>query len=187
MPPIGVRKPKKFLAKKLEKPLKVLENVGKDEKFSRDKKGKDKHKNKEKEIKTKETKATKKDEKGKSKEQKVFRSEVRPRRKEKNKKSYAYYIHKVLKTVHPQGQGGGKKCNLSIKAMAILDCLAIDLYGRLTTEAILLTKRQKKRTLSSIEVQTATRLVLPGELAKHAMGDGTKAVLNFQQREDVGP
>lgn len=184
MPPSLVRKPKKFLSKKLEKPSKVLEHVGKDEKFLKDKE-KDKQKKKEKDNKTKEGKASKKDEKGKGKESKVIKSDRRPRRnKDKNRKSYAYYIHKVLKTVHPHGQNSGKKCNLSIKAMSILDCLAIDLYGRLTNEAILLTKRQKKRTLSSIEVQTATRLVLPGELAKHAMGDGTKAVLNFQQRDE---
>jgi len=185
MPPI-VRKPKKFLSKKLDKPSKVLEHMGKDEKFLKDKK-EDKSKKKEKDMKAKEGKASKKDEKGKGKESKVIKSDRRSARRtrDKNRKSYAYYIHKVLKTVHPHGNTNGKKCNLSIKAMSILDCLAIDLYGRLTNEAILLTKRQKKRTLSSIEVQTATRLVLPGELAKHAMGDGTKAVLNFQQRDEA--
>jgi len=34
----------------------------------------------------------------------------------------------------------------------------------------------KKRTLGSREIQTAVRLVLPAELAKHAMAEGTKAV-----------
>lgn len=179
---------RKKVLKKFEKPLKVLEQMGKDEKFLKDKEEKEKKKKEkmEKEKGKGKEKASKKDEKGKSKEQKIVRRDHHPRRNKKEKnKSYAYYIHKVLKTVHPnQASSTGKKCNLSIKAMAILDCLAIDLYGRLTNEAILLTKKQKKRTLSSIEVQTATRLVLPGELAKHAMGDGTKAVLNYQQREE---
>lgn len=184
--PLKDLKRKKVL-KKFEKPHKVLEQVGKDEKFLKDKEEKEKKK-KEKLQKEKDKgkeKASKKDEKGKSKEQKIVRRDHPRRKKRGENKSYAYYIHKVLKTVHPnQASSTGKKCNLSIKAMAILDCLAIDLYGRLTNEAIVLTKKQKKRTLSSIEVQTATRLVLPGELAKHAMGDGTKAVLNFQQREE---
>ena len=38
----------------------------------------------------------------------------------------------------------------------------------------------KKNTLSSREVQTAVRLLLPGELAKHAVSEGTKAVTKYQ-------
>lgn len=34
-------------------------------------------------------------------------------------------------------------------------------------------------TLTSREVQTAVRLILPGELAKHAVSEGTKAVTKF--------
>ena len=42
------------------------------------------------------------------------------------------------------------------------------------------TKRHnKKATMSSREIQTAVRLVLPGELAKHAVSEGTKAVTKF--------
>jgi histone H2B len=37
----------------------------------------------------------------------------------------------------------------------------------------------KKPTLTSREIQTAVRLVLPGELAKHAVSEGTKAVTKF--------
>jgi histone H2B len=36
-----------------------------------------------------------------------------------------------------------------------------------------------KATISSREIQTAVRLVLPGELAKHAVSEGTKAVTKF--------
>jgi ribosomal protein L9 len=44
-----------------------------------------------------------------------------------------------------------------------------------------LARYAKKSTLSSREVQTAVRLVLPGELAKHAVSEGTKAVTKFTQ------
>ncbi|KAJ6735098.1 HISTONE H2B [Salix purpurea] len=37
----------------------------------------------------------------------------------------------------------------------------------------------KKPTITSREIQTAVRLVLPGELAKHAVSEGTKAVTKF--------
>jgi len=189
---------KKQKIKRFEKPEKIL--VGKDAKFKdkwdkmdkkekflkdKEKDQKNEKKDKEKDVKNKKEKASKKDEKGKNKMQKAIRKDVhRVRKKEKGtRKSYAHYIHRVLKTVHPHQPAGGKKWNLSIKAMAILDCLSSDLCERLTTESILLTKRQNKRTLSSFEVKSATALVLPGELAKHAMGDGAKAVANFVQRE----
>jgi histone H2B len=42
-----------------------------------------------------------------------------------------------------------------------------------------LSRYNKKSTLSSREIQTAVRLLLPGELAKHAVPEGTKAVTKF--------
>src|SRR5689334_10690747 len=36
-----------------------------------------------------------------------------------------------------------------------------------------------KHTISSREIQTAVRLILPGELAKHAVSEGTKAVTKY--------
>ena len=54
-----------------------------------------------------------------------------------------------------------------------------DIFERVTVEAGRLSRYNKKSTLSSREVQTAVRLVLPGELAKHAVSEGTKAVTKF--------
>ena len=39
----------------------------------------------------------------------------------------------------------------------------------------------KKSTISSREIQTAVRLILPGELAKHAISEGTKSVTKVRQ------
>ena len=36
-----------------------------------------------------------------------------------------------------------------------------------------------KYTITSREIQTAVRLLLPGELAKHAVSEGTKAVTKY--------
>uniref|UniRef100_A0A2N9GXV8 Histone H2B n=1 Tax=Fagus sylvatica TaxID=28930 RepID=A0A2N9GXV8_FAGSY len=48
-----------------------------------------------------------------------------------------------------------------------------------TQEASRLARYNKKPTITSREIQTAVRLVLPGELAKHAVSEGTKAVTKF--------
>jgi histone H3/H4 len=88
----------------------------------------------------------------------------------KRKQSYSRYISKVLK-------GASKsKLTLSSKSMKILNSLVGDFFERLAVEAASLARSTKKRTLGSREVQTAVRLTLPAELAKHAMAEGTRAV-----------
>ena len=62
---------------------------------------------------------------------------------------------------------------------SILNSVINDIFDRITGEAGKLARINKKSTLSSREVQTAVRLVLPGELAKHAVSEGTKAVTKF--------
>lgn len=42
----------------------------------------------------------------------------------------------------------------------------------------------KKKTLTFLEFQSACRLVLPGELAKHAVNDACKAVNNYMQEKN---
>lgn len=46
-------------------------------------------------------------------------------------------------------------------------------------EASKLASYNKKSTISSREIQTSVRLILPGELSKHAISEGTKAVTKF--------
>lgn len=88
----------------------------------------------------------------------------------KRKTSFSSYISKVLK-------GASKtKLTLSSKSMKILNSLVNDFFERLAVEAAGLARSGKKRTLGSREVQTAVRLTLPAELAKHAMAEGTRAV-----------
>merc|ERR1712066_90135 len=63
--------------------------------------------------------------------------------------------------------------------MMIMTSFISDTFDKIATEAGKLCKYNKKDTLSSREIQTAVRLVLPGELAKHAVSEGTKAVTKF--------
>jgi histone H2B len=60
--------------------------------------------------------------------------------------------------------------------MAIVNSFAADLFDRLASEAGKLAKHTGKKTLMSKHAQAACRLQLPGELARHAMSEGAKAV-----------
>ena len=91
------------------------------------------------------------------------------KKKRRRKESYSIYIYKVLKQVHPD-------TGVSSKAMSIMNSFVNDIFARVAGEASNLARVNKKKTLGSREVQTAVRLVLPAELAKHAMAEGTKAI-----------
>ena len=95
-------------------------------------------------------------------------------RKKRRTESYSTYIFKVLKQVHPD-------TGISKRGMSIMNSFINDVFGRLCAEAGRLSLYNKKATISSREVQTSVRLVLPGELAKHAVSEGTKAVTKFTQ------
>ena len=94
------------------------------------------------------------------------------KRRKKRTESYSIYIYKVLKQVHPD-------TGISKKSMSIMNSFIGDVFERIASEAGKLGKYAGRVTLSSREVQTAVRLVLPGELAKHAVSEGTKAVTKF--------
>uniref|UniRef100_A0A914XVB8 Histone H2B n=1 Tax=Plectus sambesii TaxID=2011161 RepID=A0A914XVB8_9BILA len=61
-----------------------------------------------------------------------------------------------------------------------------DIFERIAAEASRLAQYNKKSTISSREVQTAVRLILPGELAKHAVSEGTKAVTKYTSSNAQG-
>lgn len=90
----------------------------------------------------------------------------------RRRESYGLYIYKVLKQVHPD-------TGISSKAMGIMNSFVNDIFERIATEASRLAQYSKRSTLSSREIQTAVKLLLPGELSKHAISEGTKAVSKY--------
>ena len=68
---------------------------------------------------------------------------------------------------------------ISSKAMSILNSFINDIFEKIATETAQLARYNKKPTVTSREIQTSVRLILPGELAKHAVSEGTKAVTKF--------
>ncbi|GAA5829069.1 hypothetical protein JCM5353_000886 [Sporobolomyces roseus] len=85
------------------------------------------------------------------------------KKKRTRKETYSSYIYKVLKQVHPD------TANTSLPVYS----------ERIAGEASKLASYNKKSTISSREIQTSVRLILPGELSKHAISEGTKAVTKF--------
>ncbi|CAM8878722.1 unnamed protein product [Rhodiola kirilowii] len=115
-------------------------------------------------------------EKGLKAEKKVTKaassSSEKKKKAKKSVETYKIYIFKVLKQVHPD-------IGISSKAMGIMNSFINDIFEKLAQEASRLARYNKKPTITSREIQTAVRLVLPGELAKHAVSEGTKAVTKF--------
>ncbi|CAB0035820.1 unnamed protein product [Trichogramma brassicae] len=101
----------------------------------------------------------------------ISRTDKKAKRKSR-KESFGIYLYKVLKQVHPD-------TGVSSKAMIIMNNLVNDIFERIATEASRLAAYSKKSTITSREIQTAVRLLLPGELAKHAISEGTKAVTKY--------
>jgi len=66
--------------------------------------------------------------------------------------------------------------------MQIMNEFVVELLQRIGATASQLAEINHHSTLSSRDVQTAARLVLPGELAKHAVSEGVKAVTKFYQK-----
>lgn len=102
------------------------------------------------------------------------------RKRRPRKESYAIYVYKVLKQVHPD-------TGISSKAMSIMNSFVKDIFERIASEASRLAHYNKRSTISSREIQTAVRLLLPGELAKHAVSEGTKAVTKYTSSKWSNP
>ena len=107
-----------------------------------------------------------------SKAQSVKKSVKKDGKKEHKRsrhETFSVYIYKVLKQVH-------NDTGISKKSMAIMNSFINDIFERIALEASKLVRYNKKHTLSAREVQSAVKLLLPGELAKHAIIEGAKAV-----------
>jgi len=65
------------------------------------------------------------------------------------------------------------------KSLAIICDFVYDIFLQICVESENLSRLNKRDTITSREIQTSSRLILPGELAKHAVSEGTKAVTKY--------
>merc|ERR1712039_1114184 len=92
--------------------------------------------------------------------------------KKKRNETFSLYIYKVLKQVHPEK-------GISKKAMNIMNSMVYDIFDQIALQAAQLIRYTHKRTLSFKEIQTCVKLLLPGELAEHAIAEGSRAVTKY--------
>ncbi|XP_054551602.1 late histone H2B.L4-like [Talpa occidentalis] len=100
----------------------------------------------------------------------------RRRRAKNQSESFATYFPRVLKCVHMD-------LSLSQLTVSVLDSFVKDMFERIAQEAGHLARSTRRATLTSREIQTAVRLLLPGDLGKHAVSEGTKALIRYTHRQ----
>ena len=88
----------------------------------------------------------------------------------KGKKSFKSYISKVNKN-------SKKGLTLSSKSVKILNSFVFDMFDRIATQAAAVVRANKGATINAAAIQTAVRLQLSGDLARHAVSEASKAVL----------
>lgn len=86
---------------------------------------------------------------------------------------YDLYIARLLKQVHQPDT------RLTSKTMILLNAFVKDMIHRISTRAANLCKKNNRVTISARDIQSAVRLELPGELHKHAVLQGTRAVTQY--------
>ena len=94
------------------------------------------------------------------------------RSKKKNYESFSLYIYKVLKSI-------SSDIGISKKGMNVINSLVSDMFDQIAFESSKLVRYQKKSTLSSNDIQTAVKLLLPQDLGIHAIMEGSKAISKF--------
>ncbi|THY27182.1 histone-fold-containing protein [Aureobasidium pullulans] len=96
---------------------------------------------------------------------------TRKKKRKTDPANFQAYIHKVQKQMYPT-------LSMSKTAMCIMNDFT---KGNIAETASSLCKKQKKATLQAHDIQCATKLVLGGELARHAITEGTKAIRQYNR------
>lgn len=89
------------------------------------------------------------------------------------------YIYRLLRQIHPDAGMSGDGLSSVNNFVRIMIKLIMQNVNRLILNS------GGRKTLSSREVQMAIRLTLPGELSKHAVSEGVKAVTKYGSSDFV--
>ena len=107
----------------------------------------------------------------------MSRASPKKYQKKRNYSSFSIYIYKVLKSI-------SSDVGISKKGMIVLNSLIIDLFDQIALEASKLLRYQNKKTLSSNDIQTAIKLILPNDLGDHAVSEGNSAIFMYNQNKN---
>jgi histone H2B len=110
---------------------------------------------------------------------KVPKSDDAPKRTKRRRSkddSYASYIYRVAKQTNPS-------LSMSKGAMAVLSSMVEDIERKIAEEAAHKARFTKRKTLTEREIQTSVREILRGDLCKHAVAHGAKALKAYKDSE----
>ena len=96
------------------------------------------------------------------------------KKKKTGSPEYASYLLRVSKNVHADK-------SVSKDAMYVVNAIIVDIVTRLISTSNTMAALEQKTTLKAKHVQAAANAVLSGELARHAISAGTKAVLAYER------
>jgi histone H2A len=88
------------------------------------------------------------------------------------------FIYRTLRQVHPSAGMSGDGLSTTNNLVLITLKELVKAANRLVTTT-------GRKTMGSREIQSAVRLVFPGELAQHAVSEGTKAVTKYNAGKGV--
>ncbi len=93
--------------------------------------------------------------------------------------NFEIYIRRVLKQVHPD-------TGISGSALSCLNNLVEITVQKIMVGINRILLATGKKTVNARDIQDAVRLTLPGELCKHAVSEGTKAVTKYNGSKAAG-
>lgn len=104
-------------------------------------------------------------------------------KKKKDYSSFSLYLFKLLRSVNR----GKESQNLKISrhSMLIMNNFINDMLEKIAAEAGRLAAHSKRNTMSSREIFSATKLLMPKELANHAIAEGMNALAKYQRSRQM--
>ena len=86
--------------------------------------------------------------------------------------AFTTYIYRVKKQVHPD-------LGITKSSMKIIESFITDFFERICRDSSNLMMSSGNKSLRSQDVLAAIKMVLPGELGKHAYNEAEKAIKSF--------
>lgn len=94
------------------------------------------------------------------------------------RKNFRNGIFKVLRKIDPNG-------TISSKAMDVMNDLVCDLFERISISSKELCQKAGRQTLVIRDINSAVRVLMPGQLGSHAFYEGWRATKRFCDSEDA--
>lgn len=111
----------------------------------------------------------------KKKKQKTPRASKKERRR-KPRRTWQVYIYNVLKSLE---KGRDQGIGISRAGMRVMDRIVDGLFDDIRLQSVRIINNVNRDTIGARDVEFAVRQVVQGELAKHAISEGTKSLQKY--------